>query len=126
MEKNVIEGAGVTGLQVEFNMFNIYKLMELRDEYERAKKDERRHDELAKLGFDKMTDKERIEFNKLRLVPCIDAIEKTRILLNNILNEFKEEADDMFTETVAVEPQAPIGTRENPRMFEDTTGCLLG
>lgn len=127
MEKNVINSCGICGLQVKFSMFNIYKLMEIRDDFERAKRDETRHAELAKLGFDKMSKEERVEFNKLNKLPHLETIENVRIFLNNLLNDFEKEDDDLFTETttVASEPQAPIGTRENPRMFEEEPSYIL-
>lgn len=120
MKTNVIENKGICGICIELNMFNVYKMQEMKKKLNALVKDIERYEELKPLGFDNMTSEQRKEFQSLKYTLEANEIKRIIAMFNNMLKDFKQEnEDDLFTEPEAEKENAtPIGTRENPRMFE--------
>lgn len=123
MKTNVIENKGICGVSIELNMFNIYKMQEMKKELNTLVKNIARYEELKSLDFDNMTSEQRKELQSLKCTLDANEIKRINAMFNNMLKDFKQEnEDDLFTEPEAEKENAtPIGTRENPRMFDEHT-----
>lgn len=123
MKTNVIENKGICGVSIELTMFNVYQMQEMKKTLNEIVNNMSRYEEFKKLDYDELSDEEQKEFDALITQLNQTDIKRLNAMFNNMLKDFSEEhEDDLFTEPKTEKENAtPIGTRENPRMFEDTT-----